>query len=457
MKKSIIFIIIGLIIIISIIAGFVVMNNNIITITLDINPSIEIKMDKNENIKSVRALNEDAKAIVNFDYENKTFDEVLDKITENVIDKGYVKEDVLIILFSGAKNNFGEGLRNKVIDSFHEKNVETDVVMIDNITREDERLANKYNITPSKASYINSIVKENKNIEIEKIVERPITELKEIERTGDYCDNGYSLRGNLCVKKIDEQEPKYGNVCSKDYYEYNGKCYKETPYLETDNLVCRDEFTMKNNKCSRTITRNAEPSKFSCEKGELKERSDFELTGDDIEGIYNKICVDYSKATHPVSPCEANDGTEYTVAGGVCYWHRAPVIEAGCPGKSYVNGECWDNATGIYICPGYRDGKRYTNKDEYCTYSLIFTNPSVTEYKCENGYKLNGTKCEKDEIEDAQRERVCADGYTMVEADHCINMNDKKDKEKGYYCDMDNSELENNKCIIYEFKDAIHS
>ena len=170
------------------------------------------------------------------------------------------------------------------------------------------------------------------------------------------------------------------------------------------------------------------------------------------------VCVDESSITHPVIPCElpASDPTERTSSGGKCYWHRAPVIEAGCPGKTQIGGFCWDDASNIYLCPnGYNSNKR--TKDDYCYTVLKNVNPIVTEYTCEEGYNLENNKCVKKETEDAFYERVCPSGYNKVDNDRCINMNKFKNKVDGYYCEEDNSRLRGNMCIIYDVIEAKHN
>ena len=246
-------------------------------------------------------------------------------------------------------------------------------------------------------------------------------------------------------------------VCATGYYEYNGKCYEEVRSEEGNKYICHDEFKLNGNKCYRTEIINAEPVKYACNNGDAKTKLEMGLTNAESGDANDIVCVDLSSATHPVSPCEANDGTEYTVVGGKCYWHRAPIIESGCPGKVKVAGECWDDATGIYICVGHRDGKRYSSRSEYCENSIKYINPIVSEYKCPIEYNLSGDKCRKDEVEDAIHERVCPNGYSLVNNDRCINYNKSINKQNGYVCNKDNTRLEGNICIIYDIVDAKHN
>lgn len=374
-----------------------------------------------------------------------------------MVDKGYI-EDVAVILVYSEGNVDKTNLEEILKKDFGEKEVGVDVITIEKITKEDKEIANKYNITPAKASYIYSITNERENIEIDNLVNKSVKELKETKDRGTYCDDGYELNGDFCLKEIDRESASDGEVCPRDYLEYNGVCYEEKPGTALDNLICREEFELEGTQCTRTLVMNAEPVKYGCDKGEEKTRGELGLTNKEGSDADQIICVDLSNVTHPVTPCElpANDPTERTMAGGRCYWHRAPVIEAGCPGKIQINGFCWDDASSVYICAGYRDGKQYSSKSEYCEHSIKQYDPIVTEYRCPTDFELNGSKCTKVEYENAYNEIVCPEGYTKLENDRCINENKTTNKVDGLVCSKDNSKLKGNMCIIYEMINAKH-
>ena len=124
MKKKIIIPIILCLVLVIGITGFIIWNNRIVsTITLDINPSIEINLDRNENVKSIVALNDDAMEIINSNIKGKTLEETIDTIVDNLIDKGYVKENdtIEIILYSEGKisnNDIKEKLNNNLQNKY---------------------------------------------------------------------------------------------------------------------------------------------------------------------------------------------------------------------------------------------------------------------------------------------------------------------------------------------------
>ena len=456
MKKKIIIIITCLIIIAGVIT-FILLNNRVASIiTMDINPSIEINLDKEEKVIKVKAINDDAKSIVSNEYNNKTLEEALTLLVTNLISENYVEDNNVDIILHTEGNIKIEDITQKIEFTFGKEEVHPTLTIINDITKEDEKLAKKYHINPAKAAYINSITKEIASADIETLAAKPVRELIETKDFGRYCDKDYTLEGSWCLKEIGRTEAEPGKICQEGYYEYNDKCYEETAIIEKDNLTCREDFKLNDTECTRIMTIDATPTKYTCEKGEAKTMLELGLTNADAGNANDVVCVDYSNATHPVSPCElpANDPTERTFSGGKCYWHKAPIIAEGCPGKIQVNGFCWDDASNIHICAGYRDGKQYKSKSEYCEHSINYLKPTVTEYSCPKDYTLNGNKCEKEEKEDAMHERTCPSNYTLINNDKCINYNKTSEKVDGYICNKENTKLKDKTCIIYDMVEA---
>ena len=455
-KKNIILIISISLLVIGIILFLLFRDKTKTIITLDINPSIEMSLDNKDNVINVRALNDDAKKIVNDDYKGKTLDKTLDIMIEKLKDNGFVHgHDVDVVLYVDGKLT-SKDVEGHIFNTFNKRDVNPYIVSIDKITNEDKKLAKKYNMSPAKASYINSLMKGNKELSIDELLNKPVMELKEMEESGNYCDEGYTLEGDNCLKEIKRTKANPGKVCPEEYTDINNICYKEGKSIDTGKLKCRDEFILDGEDCIRTHEIDSIPDEVACTKGEKKTKLEMGLTGADAGNANEIVCVDLSKATHPVTPCEANDGTEYTIANGKCYWHRAPVIDTGCPGKQRVNGECWDDATGIYICKGHRDGQRYSNKDAICPDSIKYYDPVVISYKCEKGFELKNNRCVKEDREPPERERTCETGYELKN-DRCVNKNDTKSFIDGYVCADDRARVEDKECVIYEIIDAKHN
>ena len=451
-KKIIIPIIVCLILVLGLI-GFNIWNNKVVsTITLDINPSIEIGLTRNNKVREMKALNDDALLVLPSVYKGVSLDNVIARLTLNVIDKGFAEDGKVTVLVH-TENVDSNKIVELVNNNFTQQDIRPEVIVVETITEEEKELASKYNISPAKAAYINSITKESDNITFEELIEKPVNELEETKENGWYCDNGYILDGARCLKEIDRKEASTGEVCPSEYIEENGKCYKESGIIDGDKLVCPEHRTLEGNVCIYERVENAIPTKYTCSKGEAKTRLEAGLTNKDSGDANDIVCVDLSNATHPVSPCEATDGTEHMTSGGKCYWHRAPVIASGCPGKIQVGDSCWDDATGIYICQGVNDGMTYKSKSEYCKGSVKYLDPTVSEYKCNEG-TVSGNKCIIKTEEEAFKERICKDGFTKTKEDKCINYNDVVSKEQGFVCEGDNTRLKGNTCIIYEIVDA---
>jgi len=249
MKKKIIISSVVVLVLILGIIGFYIWDNRVIsTITLDINPSVEINLKRGNKVKSIKALNSDAKDIIS-GVKGKKLDKALETLTNNVIEKGYANEGEVVILISSDGNVKNKTIEETLKSSFDKKNIPVEVITIKNITKEDEELAKKYNITPAKASYIKSVVKENEHLEIKDLIDKSVKELNYTKESGLYCNPGYNLDGDRCYKEIERISASNGEVCPAEYNEYNGKCYHETGTVEGKNYTCPEGRTLKDNKC----------------------------------------------------------------------------------------------------------------------------------------------------------------------------------------------------------------
>ena len=432
-------------------------NNQIIsTITLDINPSIEINLNKDNKVISVIALNEDAKDVVESNLKGKTLDETIESITNNVVEKGYAEKDhVAIILYSkGTINN--EKIKQNIEKSFEEKQKRVEIVVVEEVTKEDEELAKRLNISPAKVAYIETITNDKENISVEDFSNKPVDELKDTKETGNYCPDGYMLEGSWCFKEVGKKAARNGEVCPSGYFEYKGKCYEETGVIDTGNVSCPDGFALEDNDCIKKNYINASVESYICSKGMVKTKGEVGMAPMGSGPAREVVCVD-TKTTRPVTVCNlpASDPTERMSYNGKCYWHKAPVIASGCPGKIKVQGFCWDSAEGVYMCTnGYNANKR--TKDDECYTVLKNVKPVVNGYKCESDdMVLEGNKCIVNEKAGLLYERKCPDKATLIDNDHCINLDKTINKTNGLICDG-NTRLEGNDCIVYEQVEAMH-
>lgn len=145
------------------------------TITIDINPSFKLELNKNNKVINILYLNDDAENIEIKDYKGKDFDKVFDNITKELIEKEYVNEKADILLNIDGKIK-EEDVKKVITDSFKSNNINAEII-VPTITDSSKELAKKYNITESKAAYIEQIVKNNTKLKIEDIVENSVKDI----------------------------------------------------------------------------------------------------------------------------------------------------------------------------------------------------------------------------------------------------------------------------------------
>lgn len=145
------------------------------TITIDINPSFKLELNKDNKAINILSLNDDAENIKINDYKGKDFNKVFDNITKELIEKEYVNEKAYILLNIGGKIK-EEDVKKVITDSFKSNNINAEII-VPTITDSSKELAKKYNITESKAAYIEQIVKNNTKLKIEDIVENSVKDI----------------------------------------------------------------------------------------------------------------------------------------------------------------------------------------------------------------------------------------------------------------------------------------
>ena len=430
MKKKII-IPIGIVALFLVI-GFIIFDNNKIvsTITLDINPSIEINLTRNEKVKNVKGLNDDAKEIVTKEYNNKSLDEAFELLITKLIDKGYTKDKNIDVIVYAEGDIPSEDVASKVEFNFGKEDIHTEVIVIYTISAEDEELAKKYDVSPAKISYIKSIIKDNENINIEDLSNKSVSELNETKATGKYCDKGYTLEGDWCLKEKERVFATSGEVCPRGYAEHEGKCYEETMAIESKNYICNEGLKLVDNKC---VINEVTDAFGKCNSGDYD----------------NGYCVRKELIGNAEEYCRLTPATDILM-NHKCYGPK-PTINGGClNGDKLMNGGCVDMNS--YYESDYRCKSGDLESDHKC-YKTIKSSPD--SYYCEENAKLEGTKCIINRIEDPRKEMTCPSGYTPIaDGSRCLNVNKSANKESGLVCENENSRLEGNMCVIYEVIEA---
>lgn len=185
-------------------------------ITLDINPSIKLELNKDNKVINMIALNEDAKDITLDDYEGNNLESVINSITNKLVDKGYTKEKLVILVgVSGtiASNEVKELIAKKLT----EDNIDYSVI-VPEISDSSSKIAKEYDITESKAAYLEEIVKNNSNLKIEDIKNMSINdivnktnEIEEYDTNDNVAENTNNVGGYGGSSKCEYVRPVLTN------------------------------------------------------------------------------------------------------------------------------------------------------------------------------------------------------------------------------------------------------
>ena len=196
MKKKIIIVIISLLVIALVVGTILLLKKDdnkvnesseiavVSTIIMDINPSIEIGLDKNEIVRSVKPLNDDAKEVITKDLIGKNLNDTIDEITEKVVEKGYAKDDKITILVSATGDIKIDKVESLVNESFQKQEI-TVSVLVQMISDSAKKVAEAYDISDAKASYIEEMLKENSELSIKDLKDKSINELEEIKNKSE--------------------------------------------------------------------------------------------------------------------------------------------------------------------------------------------------------------------------------------------------------------------------------
>ena len=405
------------------------------TMTLDINPSFKIKCSRNKKIVKVEALNQEAKDLIRTNFKGKKLEDLFNKIAKQLIKKDSI-DDQVVILIHATKDLSTDEIQSKLYNAFVNRSVLPDVIIIDNITKEDKQLAKKYNITPAKASYIKQLIKNStNNYEFKDLIDKAVSELQEMNNTGLSCEEGYFLERGLCYKEVEVIEASEGKVCPRRTLEYNGVCYETIELVDGEEEACPTGAVREGSECVETDTHRAEAK---CKEGTYRE---------DIDSCEIDIYI--------------GDAYEYCRdPGRTLYDHKClatkPTINGGCLGSDMLyNGTCVNTIDDYYysewMCPNGQ-----TNSTD--TGSLIYPDNKcmeqqftpVSSYECEKGYTLVGNECIRKNSSPIGREKVCPSDYTMIEGQKCINLNYSREHIDGFVCEGENTKVRENQCVIYD-------
>lgn len=145
-------------------------------IVLDINPSLKIELNKENKVINLIGLNEDGKKVIIDDYKGKVLDEVIKSILEKSFSLEYLKDDTTILVSVNGTYKAGD-LKTIIGEYLENKSIKGEVI-IPTITESSKEIASKYNITESKASYLEEIIKDT-SLKIEDVKDMSVQDAKE--------------------------------------------------------------------------------------------------------------------------------------------------------------------------------------------------------------------------------------------------------------------------------------
>ena len=162
---------------------------------------------KNEVVK-IEGLNDDGKKLLKEEnFKGDDLDDAIEEITELVIEKGYITEEDNHILINVDGKDIKEAVVTLINKEFKEKNTECNVITQE-INEEAKKNAEKYGISESKASYIESIIKENKDLTFEDLKDKSINEInKVVKNTEEKEEQNKQEENNKQEQKPAENKP----------------------------------------------------------------------------------------------------------------------------------------------------------------------------------------------------------------------------------------------------------
>ena len=180
---------------------------------MDINPSIKVNVNKENKVIDVIALNEDAKKIISDDLKEKDINYVIEKLTNNLFNNDYFKEDATIIM-NVEGNISSDEIKNVIKDTLKKDNIEVSIIE-PVITESSKKVAEDLGITEAKASYLEEIISKNPSIKIEDIKDKSVKEIE--ETTKEITDKNENQSSNTTTSNTNTNtsKPSGGNSLQK--------------------------------------------------------------------------------------------------------------------------------------------------------------------------------------------------------------------------------------------------
>lgn len=268
---------------------------------LDVNPSIELSLNRRDRVVASKAVNEDGQSVIaRQEIRGCKLEEAVDSVITVMTDEGYLKKDneeksaVLITVSSKKREKKKEELRQAV-----SSNVETSlasnevkaVVYEQTITADETarqevlEIAEEYQISQGKASFIQSLVEENESVSTEDVPQLAVMTMGEISQQID--ENEYQLRSEVQVTSVTEDTIRQVKESRQPEL--------ETSLESTETIPSRQEET----KTEEIETGKAESATQEPESSEPAEQKSDEAESAESEPESGKLEATESAALEP--------------------------------------------------------------------------------------------------------------------------------------------------------------
>ena len=268
---------------------------------LDVNPSIELSLNRRDRVVASKAVNEDGQSVIaRQEIRGCKLEEAVDSVITVMTDEGYLKKDneeksaVLITVSSQKREKKKEELRQAV-----SSNVETSlasnevkaVVYEQTITADETarqevlEIAEEYQISQGKASFIQSLVEENESVSTEDVPQLAVMTMGEISQQID--ENEYQLKSEVQVTAVTEETIRQVKESRQPEL--------ETSLESTETIPSRQEET----KTEEIETGKAESAAQEPESSEPAEQKSDEAESAESEPESGKLEATESAALEP--------------------------------------------------------------------------------------------------------------------------------------------------------------
>ena len=210
-------------------------------VILDINPSIKVSLDKDNKVIKMEALNNDAKDIVYSDCEGNELDYVIYKIVNNLVDKGYTEEKITMLVSTDGEIKTDE-VERLLKNEFTTKNIENEILVLEDTSDSAKAKAEEYGISESKASFIEGILEEKSQLSFDELKDKSIEELNEIKNQKEEVKED--------VKEEKKEEIKSNTNTNSNTSTNTSTNTTENPSTNTTTQSSEKYFTSSNYTCT---------------------------------------------------------------------------------------------------------------------------------------------------------------------------------------------------------------